>query len=81
MGPWGVKNSPGEEWEGLPGGMWEDMTCLGVAEQSQLGGVIGNEAGKAVSRTSSGRLPSLVFKGLGTEQDFKSWAGTGLCLF
>ena len=52
------------------------MTCLGVAEQSQLGGVTGNEAGKAVSGTSSASLPSLDFKGLGTEQAFKSWEGT-----
>ena len=33
------------------------MTCLGVAGQSQLGGVIGNEAGKAVLRASSALLP------------------------
>lgn len=70
-----MKTSPGEVWEGLPGGMWEDMTCLGVARRSQLGGVVGNEAGKAVSRASRAWLPSLDFKGLGTEQDFKSWAG------
>lgn len=61
--------------------MWEDVTCLGVAEQRQLGGGIGNEAGKAVSRASRAWLPSLDFKGPGTGQDFQSWAGTGLCLF
>lgn len=76
-----MKNSPGEVGEGVPGGMyymnkspkmWKDMTCLGVAEQSQLGGGIGNKAGKAVSRTSSAWLQYLDFKGLGIEQDFKS---------
>lgn len=30
--------------------MWKDMACLGVAEQRQLGGVIGDDAEKAVSR-------------------------------
>jgi hypothetical protein len=37
---------------------WKDMTCLGVAEQSWLGGW------KAVSRASSVSLLSLDFEGL-----------------
>lgn len=61
VGPRSMKSSLGEVGEAILGGMyyadkgpevWKDMTCLGVAEQSQLGGVIGNGVGKAVSRTS-----------------------------
>lgn len=68
----------------IPGGMyyvdkgpamWKDVACRGVAEQRQLGGVIGNEAGKAVSRASSAWLPSLDFKGLGTSRTSRAGQG------
>lgn len=57
------------------------MTCLGVAGQSQLGGVIGNEAGKAVKGLQCLAARVWTLKGRGQSRPLRAGKGHDCAYF